>query len=376
MILGFVLGKNPELSLAELFHYLSNRKIKFEILESSNYFSIIETDADPSMLIKDLGGTIKIGQSFEYGELIDMLASRKKSRFGLSVYHKNRKLYQQLKREITQKLKGARIKYVFVKPRFHGSTELKHFEVLKRILKKDGIEIMVFQGEEIYFFKTLAVHDPYQFKLRDVKRPVQRTIYSIPPRLAKILINLSAKPEEKLLDPFCGIGTILQEAMLMNIFPIGLDKDPKCINWAETNLKWIRQVYGIDQDFQLLKGDATKLSQYFEKESIDCIVTEPYLGPPLKSRPKKSEAEKIINNLEKLYQKFLTEAARVLKPCGKISMVLPNFITIDGDEVKIKIEEIASLSGLKVLELLNGKKSIIDADERQMTRREIVLLSK
>jgi len=376
MIYGILLGKNPELSLAELLHYLENRSIEFKILHVKENLCIIETDIEPSLVIKDLGGTIKIGEHFDYKELIQTLKLKEKIRFGLSVYPKNKKLYNQLRNEITEMLKREKIKYTFVKPKFYGTTELKHFEVLKRILKNDGTEIMVFQDEKNYFFKTATVHNPYQFKLRDVGRPVQRVIYSIPPRLAKILVNLSAKPGDKLLDPFCGIGTILQEAMLMNIFPIGLDKDPECIKGAETNLNWIKQKYDLQVDFKLIQGDATKLSHYLEKESIDCIATEPYLGPPLKSKPKKHEAEKMLEELEKLYIKFLTEATKVLKPKGKMSLVLPNFFTNEGEEVKMDIEQMAKETGLKVLELVGGKMSIVDADEKQMTRREIVLLER
>ena len=50
-------------------------------------------------------------------------------------------------------------------------------------------------------------------------------------RLAKILINLSeVKDEEILLDPFCGIGVILEEALLQNINVIGIDKDKKAVD--------------------------------------------------------------------------------------------------------------------------------------------------
>jgi tRNA G10 N-methylase Trm11 len=376
MIYGFLLGKNPELSLAELSHYLKNRDIKFNIIKMSHNFCVAETNINPSILSKDLGGTIKIGEYYEYEKMIDEIASKEKPRFGLSVYPKSKKTYDSIKNEIAANLKQTGARYVFVSSKFHGNTELKHFEVLKKILKKEGIEIMVFCNGRKYFFRTVAVHDPSQFKKRDVKRPVQRTIYSIPPRLAKILINLCARPGNKLLDPFCGIGTIMQEAMLMNIFPIGVDKNPRCIKGAETNLKWIEQIYKIDKGFQLVEGDATKLSDYFEEESIDCIATEPYLGPPLKSKPKKDKAERIINNLKNLYLEFLIEASKVLRQKGKMSIVFPNFMTIDGKEIKMNIEEIASSCGLKVLELVNGKKSIIDADERQMTRREIALLQK
>ncbi|MBU5688387.1 MAG: DNA methyltransferase [Candidatus Aenigmatarchaeota archaeon] len=374
MIYGFLLGKNPELSLAEIYYYLKNRNIDFEIRKFEKDFVIISTKKlDEEKVINDLGGTIKIA---EYVENIENLFVFDKIRLGLSVYPRNRKLYDNLKKELTQKLKDRKIKYIFISPKFHGHTDLKHFEVLKKIIRKNGIEIIAFFSEKNYFFKTLSVHDPSKFKERDVGRPRQRTIYSISPRLAKILINLSSKPGDTMLDPFCGIGTIIQEALLIGVNAIGFDKNEKCIQDAKTNLNWLMKKYQIRNKFSLLEADSTKISNYLEKNSIDSIATEPYLGPPLKSKPKKTYAEKIINDLYGFYEDFLLEAEKVLKPKGKASIVFPNFLTKEGDEIKMDIYNIAKKTKFKLLDLFDGKKSIIDADQKQMTRREIVLLEK
>ncbi|MEM5777854.1 MAG: hypothetical protein QXJ06_05440, partial [Candidatus Aenigmatarchaeota archaeon] len=61
---------------------------------------------------------------------------------------------------------------------------------------------------------------------------------------------------------------------------------------------------------------------------------------------------------------------------GKASIVFPNFLTKEGDEIKMDIYNIAKKTKFKLLDLFDGKKSIIDADQKQMTRREIVLLEK
>jgi len=373
MLYGFLLGKNPELSLAEIAHYLKNRNIDFQIKTAEKDMAIISAESlDAIKLSQDLGGTIKIGYSLQK---IESVFDSEKMRVGLSVYPRNKKAYEEIKKEIAAILKSKGAKFIFVSPKFHGHTDLKHFEVLKKILKRNGVEIFVFLLGSRHYFKTMAVHDPSQFKQRDVYRPKQRAIYSIPPRLAKILINLSCKPNQVLLDPFCGIGTILQEALLMNINVIGIDKNPKCIQDAKENIEWLKKKYSFEASCKLLAGDATRLSEYFDESSIDAIATEPYLGPPLKSKPKKYYAEKLTSELEGTYEKFLSEAWHVLKDKGKISLVLPNFLTKDGEEVKIDKEKLIKV-GFKLKYLIDEKTSLIDADERQMTRREIVLLEK
>lgn len=44
------------------------------------------------------------------------------------------------------------------------------------------------------------------------------------------MINISGIKEGVLLDPFCGIGSILQEAVLMGFDIRGVDIDKNCID--------------------------------------------------------------------------------------------------------------------------------------------------
>ncbi|MCS7134904.1 MAG: DNA methyltransferase [Candidatus Aenigmarchaeota archaeon] len=376
----FILGKNHALSISEIIHYLKNREINFKLLEFKKDYAIISIENIAiTHLINDLGGTIKIGKyiskDFQFRDVFNKY--EEKVRIGLSVYPNNRKFYEELKQNIKTQFKEYKVKYKIVSSGYTNTTSLKHFEVTKKLLKNNGKEIIVIRSENSQkIFLTISVHNPFEFKKRDVERPKQRPIFSIPPRLAKILINLAAKPGDVLLDPFCGIGTILQEALIMGIKPIGIDKDNKCVQWSKENIEWIRKIYSITSNADIFEGDATKLSEYFENESIDCIVTEPYLGPPLKFKPTKKEAEEIIKNLEKMYAEFLCQSYNILKRNAKVSIVFPNFLTKDGFEVKVDIEKLCQLSGFSRANLLENKKTIIDADKDQITRREIVLLKK
>ena len=98
---------------------------------------------------------------------------------------------------------------LWVFPKIGRSAQLSHVEVLKKNLVENKAEILLCIGkEETWVAQTVAVHNPFEFQKRDVYKPIQRKIFGMPPRLARIMVNLSAcTPGKVLLDPFCGVGT-------------------------------------------------------------------------------------------------------------------------------------------------------------------------
>ena len=59
-----------------------------------------------------------------------------------------------------------------------------------------------------------------------------------------------------------------------------------------------------DADFRVVQGDVGRLAQKIGQETVDCIVTEPDLGPALRQVPTGPYALKIIQKLEPLYFRF------------------------------------------------------------------------
>jgi len=63
------------------------------------------------------------------------------------------------------------------------------------------------------------------------RRPSKRPFFhptAMMPKLARCMVNLArAKPGELLLDPFCGTGSIIVEAMLIGCHAVGLDIDKR-----------------------------------------------------------------------------------------------------------------------------------------------------
>ena len=76
--------------------------------------------------------------------------------------------------------------------------------------------------------------------------------------------------------------------------------------------------------------DARNLGQHYQKGSIEAIATEPDLGPVLKYRVPKKDAQKIIRYLTSLYKSFFNSARSILRPGDRIAMVFPCINSRDG----------------------------------------------
>jgi tRNA G10 N-methylase Trm11 len=246
--------------------------------------------------------------------------------------------------------------------------------------------------EQTWISTTIAVHNPFEFQKRDIGKPNQRKIFAMPPRLGRIMVNLaSCTPGKLLLDPFCGVGTILQEALLAKARVVGMDINPWCVKAAEENLEWLKREYGLTEaEFRVLQGDARRLAQKIGQEQMDCVATEPDLGPALRHVPTVPYAVKIIEKLEPLYFGFVEEAFKVLRKNGKLVLVTPYIQTRSGNPVTMRIGEKAASVGFKtvfpfrkeffaegmVQHNLIEMASLVDAEERHKIGREIHIFQK
>ncbi|MFH0829669.1 MAG: hypothetical protein V1887_00725 [Candidatus Aenigmatarchaeota archaeon] len=381
----FIKGKNPELSSAEL-----RSMVNGKLVDSTDSFDVYEIEKPPAAA--QLGGTLKIAAvkaeipaGSDAGEL-EAAAGRaipentpKKMLFGVSVYPLKLPAYR------TQKAVGMAVKHALkekgTKAAFMGFPkqrivpELTNVEVIKRGLVKDGFELLVCESEtRIYFALTTDVHDPFEFQKRDTGRPVQRTIFSIPPRLARTMVNLALEGRNgTLLDPFCGIGTILQEAALGGADIRGTDIDAEAIKGCLTNLKWLEKENTLEieePEKKMFRWDAAELFKVFANGSIDAIATEPYLGPPLKKPPEEQEAEKLVNELTAFYEKMLPSIRDTLKPGGKMAIVIPAIRTAEGGEMAVDARALAEKNGMEILGIYK------DAEPRHLTVRLITVLKK
>ncbi|MDP3043105.1 MAG: DNA methyltransferase [bacterium] len=415
----FVLGANPTLSIAELSAVfgLNNKNTECPTgrLASENVFLIESNKAiDSSALIKKIGGTIKIGiinpsnsagkqEALQFGgqagikdydgiknnitEMLKDEQSEGKFKFGISYYGKAKFNIKPLAMEIKNYLRERGISCRWVTSR---EPTLSSVVVEQNKLTGKGIEIVLIESEgKVLIGRTLAVQPFKELSFRDYGRPA-RDDYSgmLPPKLAQIMINLSgAKADDIILDPFCGSGTILTEAMLMGCKNlIGSDISAKAIDDTKKNIEWIIKNYELGiRNYELLNIDAAELSKHIKPNSIDTIATEPYLGPQRGAH----DINKTIKELENLYGKALAEFKKVLKKDGRVVMTWPAFVPPLAElrRGKPALRFInPNLSGFKIINpipeylrgdkklKLTGRNTIIYGRAGQKIWREIVVL--
>ena len=390
----FILGRNPELSLAELRAVLP---AGYRVLACSREALIVEcTELEVERLMKRLGGTIKIGEILTpplchsesrlggtkdlarmRGHAAEILQSLRSFRMtencdrkfflGLSAYalddkaklptvRQLRELGMEFKREL--QAQGRSVRLVTSK-----DIALSSVIVKKEKLLTQGAEIVLLYGASKpsnqsltpnpytltpqFIGRTLAVQEFEQASARDYGRPARgMKVGMLPIQLAKIMINLarvplrrgssSGSPEVEppyiptILDPFCGFGTILSEALLMGYTHlIGSDLEQKMVNASKQNLRWVQTEFPIS-NFQFPKffqSPVEKISAHIPAQSVDAIVTEPYLGP---TRGIKNEELKIKNELTNLYVNSFREFSKILKPGGRVVFIMPAFRSRDG----------------------------------------------
>jgi tRNA G10 N-methylase Trm11 len=427
----FISGKNWKLSLAELAAYIKARTLKFEIeFFSKDFFVVKFPDGFNASAIESLGGTIKIGEEkvkfpteiireafFDknkqaQSQITEILASSglvdeidksaEKLFFGVSVYcteNSLRPLSGTIQRFVGSALKDE-LKGYGKKSKFMGfskdrrGAQLSHVEVLKKNLVETKAEILLCVGkDETWVAQTVGVHNPFEFQKRDVYKPVQRNIFGMPPRLARIMVNLSAcTPGKVLLDPFCGVGTVLQEALLTRANVVGVDVNPWCVKAASENLQWVTSEYNLeDAEFRVVQGDVGRLAEKVGQETVDCIVTEPDLGPALRQVPTGPYAQKIIEKLEPLFFNLVDQAQKVLKKDGRVVLVTPYIVTRSGQSVIMPIAEKFKNNGFKLVQPFSenmfsqnarehkelvGMRSLLEVDDRHKISRQIHVYQK
>ena len=387
----FILGSNPTLSSAELAAIFDNTS-KLSLIQTN--IVILETDQEiMANIIKKIGGTIKFGLIHDEinpgntNEVLNAIAgfakpesSEAKFMFGLSSYGKNKTNLKPLAMEFKKLLKESGINSRWVISR---EPTLSSVVVEQNKLTTDrGVEITIIQfNKKLLLGKTLAVQPFKELSFRDYGRPA-RDDHSgmLPPKLAQIMINLSgATKASVILDPFCGSGTIITEALLMGYgHIIGADISTKAISDTKTNIAWIEQNFkSRPVNLKLLNSDATQISKHLAPNSVDAIITEPYLGP----QRGKFDINKTIGELERLYSRSLAEFKKIFRPNGKIVMIWPVFC---GRQNNVFLNP--DLAGFKIMNpvpenlrthifiKLTGRNTIIYGREQQKVWREIVVL--
>ncbi|MDO8571874.1 MAG: hypothetical protein Q7R79_04305 [bacterium] len=360
----FILGRVPSLSLLEIHAVLLREEVLYSSFRYSPEIFIIKTDSvlDLPTLQRNIGGTIKTAMLYDEEieatkqdaivsalcKLLLSSVSKPNARitFGLSAYTLSRgdqKVSKRILSSKTLKSIGLKIKkqlrsddysirFVSAEP----SLTLSSVQSVKNgLLDENGKEyILLEDGKKIRIGSVETVQEFEEYSFRDWQRPHHEMETGLlPPKVAQVMINLSGLKPEKgtvLLDPFCGFGTVLQEALLMGFSTVrGSDIDQKNVRATQENLTWLsgKKSVSFEKDW-VIHCDAATLTSCYQKNSIDAIITEPYLGPII-TRERTGSLKAIAKELSQLYIRFFREAFQILKKNGVIVMVWPVWMDRD-----------------------------------------------
>lgn len=351
-----ILGRQPALGLAELESlYGASQVMPF----GDN--AVLELD--PSGIdFQRLGGTIKvtkvlatdIGSSWSAVEkyllknIPDHLEHLPEGKFtlGLSCYglpvnvNDINKTGLKIKKIIKATGRPAR-----VVP--NKTTELSSAQVLHNGLTRlGGWELnAVSDGKTTILTQTIFVQDINAYAARDQVRPARDArVGMLPPKLAQIIVNLAVGPlkgrglrvEDRdksslspkpsppvVLDPFCGTGVVLQEALLMGCNVIGTDLEPRMIEYSQKNIDWLSKTHKNYSDFLRYLEVADATSHKWRDISFDSVACETYLGRPLNSLPGTNALNEIVQDVNTIIAKFLKNLASQAKPGTRMCLALP-----------------------------------------------------
>lgn len=361
----FVLGRNPKLSESEIKSFLKKEDIraKFEGIVKNSL--LIETQNKLPEIIKNLGGTIAIGEILAEGSINDIKAKLEKTMLYLGTENKLTYSIWNFSDGNEYNLFSDYLKKRFRKERLKASEK----PLTGRLELQNGGEIKIAGGnitEEFFvlknaFGKIIQRTNYSEIEKRDMWKPERRESLAISPRLAKIMLNFSeTKAGETIVDPFCGIGVILQEALIQGINVIGIDKDSAAVSGAKRNLEWAKtraKYFLINED-----SKRAKISR------ADSFVSEPWLGETLKKIPAEANTRKILNNYETLVSKVLNNLKR--KISGKFVFTAPYILLFNKERIGCNINSILSKTSLKL------KSRFQEYRKNQIVGREIFVLEK
>jgi SAM-dependent methyltransferase len=111
------------------------------------------------------------------------------------------------------------------------------------------------------------------------------------PALAREAISRYTHPGELVLDPMCGIGTTLVEAIHLDRRAIGVELEPRWAALAAANLNHARNQAAPGKALAL-QGDARELGHGLADDyqgEVKLILTSPPYGPSLHGQVRKSD---------------------------------------------------------------------------------------
>jgi tRNA G10 N-methylase Trm11 len=385
-----ILGRQPELGLAELERVFGGKAIK----PFSPQTATIDCD---DFEVQNFGGVPKAGKIIfelprsDWNQISQRIVQhyadkwssfKGKITLGISAYDidVNPREVQKTGIILKQKLKKAGVSLRLV-PNTEASlnTAVSHHNKLG--LSNNKVELLVVRSNDsaIVVAESTGAQNITSYAHRDQERPKRDAFVGmLPPKLAQIMLNLAtggaaeSTPKLRILDPFCGTGVILQEAVLIGHSAYGTDLSEKMISYSHDNLEWLAQGYHTQFDYKLSAADAMTAKW---QQPINAVVCETYLGQPFSAPPSPAKLTEVRENCNHIISEFLKNISSQIEPGTPMCIAVPAWRDKTGHFTHLPLIETVGRFGFKRHEFTNvSQNDMLYYRENQVVARELLVL--
>lgn len=263
-----------------------DKRIIFETVSDFNSLSSLRTVDDIGLLIGQVENVTKVSQILDFIKTIDLDEVKKELR-----------IFREIEQKFSITISSAR-------------SSLNTKELLPALAfvvkEKYGLSFVELEHNNLDI-KVFIDHTDVILSVRLTEKSLHNRIYkklsrpgSLKPTVAAAMVQLATeyKKHNKIVDNFCGSGTILCESLVAENFVYGGDIDPESVNMAKSNLDNLSHNYG-----RVTTLDAKKSG--WPDKFFDIAISNLPWDKQIK-----------IESITELYEGILREYARILKPEG------------------------------------------------------------
>ena len=385
-----ILGRQPEISFAELEAVFGRHNVQ---PATPDIATIDADDIDLSIL----GGTTKIAKVITTHNY----ANKRDSDLFTDISRQITNHYTDKWRSVDHKITLGISTYGFnIPPRAVQKTGI----ILKGSLKKSGVSLRLIPNTEsalstavshnnklglsdnkveliivktktsVIIAESRGAQNITAYTRRDHGKPKRDAFVGmLPPKLAQIMLNLALGSKndtlDLILDPFCGTGTVLQEALIRGLNVVGTDLSNKMVSYTQENLNWITKSHKhTGQIIEISQADATN-NQWSNAQQISAVVCETYLGQPFSAPPSPAKLKEVTGNCNHIISGFLKNIHPQLTPGTRLCIAVPAWRSKDGSLTHLPLTRDPSRLGFDLV-----RPPMIYSRPDQVVARELLVL--
>ena len=177
-----------------------------------------------------------------------------------------------------------------------------------------------------------------------------------------------------ILDPFCGTGVVLQEALLKGYAAYGTDLSEKMVQYSKDNLTWLEKNYTLNGDWKVQLGDA--MTTQWETP-IAAVVCETYLGQPFSAPPSPKKLEEVRKYCDYIVSTFLRNLSKQIPKGTPVVLAIPAWRAANGTLTHLPLTSSLEELGYSRVSLKTAASDkLAYFREDQVVARELLILTR